>query len=222
MEKDKQRQKKIKDIEDFTQSLKNQKDEEGNQIVEFPEDFDEMVQVATDHASLAKASNKSEEHVDWLVVYQAKHSKEKGDENYRKKMMKIRELDLIIAEKERQLKQIRSRDSEIDLNSEDSSRNSVFITRPGAKNQAKSVSSYQSRSMPNDKILKNIELAGNYKGHYSLIDRLGNNEKDKLNSLLEGAESNAIVEYPGIIPESANARIAEIDAQLRNMIPEKD
>ncbi|CAG9317764.1 unnamed protein product [Blepharisma stoltei] len=218
---EKARQKRIKEIEDFTESLKNQRDEEGNKIVEFPEDYEEILQTATDHAVLAKEANQEEENVNWIQVYQAKHAKEKEDTKYRQKMERIKQLDLVIAEKEKQLRDIRSRDSESDRRSVDS-KESVFITRPGAKSQAHSVSSISTRAQPKDKILKNIEAASNYKGHYSLIDRLGNSDKTKLDRLLQEADSKAIQEYTGIISNDTSKRLEEIDAALRNMVPQSD
>ena len=201
----------MKKLEEFAEQIRNQKDEFGNSLIEFPEDFDEIIESAVEYKK-----NNGTEDVDWLEVFKSRHEHEKIDESYRKKREKIRELDLILKEKEKMLRELRtSRGSERSKDSESNSSNkgSVFITK---------VKTRQNQNKPlrpsENFIKKNIESVEDFKATGSKIDKLSQRDKERLAIIEE--KLGTIEEYSGILPEDSVLRLEEIDKALRNYIPQ--
>ena len=212
-----EREKRVKEIQNFTEQLRTKKDEEGNPIVEFPENFDEIVDTSHEYRSV------SDETVNWIEVYQKRKELEEKDQNFKQRMQKIKELDALLNQKEQQVKS--SRGSKRTAYSDHSysptpSNRSLFFT--GVRTKTPSYAPSSSKTTKSDKIQKNIELAGSYKGHHSLIDKLTTQEKQRIDKLLENSEGNlySIEEYTGIMSEEQSARLKEIENSLKKMNPQ--
>ena len=218
-----ERERLIKTISSFTDYLKEKEDEEGNKIVEFPQNFQEIVEFAVEHSVSMKQLDESytPEDINWLQVYDQK--KNNTNPEHQKALAKIRALDRTLEEIERKHKQLKLQWSKEDLK-DSISNEPVFITRVKSRKHSisqNSISKISRASLP-DKILKNIETASSYKGHYSFIDRLASSEKVKLNRLLEEGKSALvrIEENTGIIPDESIERLSEIDDKLKRYVPE--
>lgn len=107
-----EREKKAKEIARFVTYLKTHTDTEGHRVVEFPENYEEILETAVMAASLPGA-----ETINWVQYYESK----KDDEKYQKDMEPIKALDLVLTE------------AELKLRKENDNHSSVFVT--GLKNQ---------------------------------------------------------------------------------------
>jgi hypothetical protein len=206
-----ERHEKMKRLLDYTEKLRSQKDEDGNNLIEFPEDFDEIVETAVEY----KKNNQNDPDINWLEVFRSKHEHEAIDEPYRKKREKIRDLDKVIKEKEKLLKDLRSsRESDRSKGSvkDSSSQDSVFITKLKSKQENKPVRPTQNF------IKKNIESLEEYKGPMSLIEKLSTEDQKRLAIIEERLD--IVEEYTGILPQESVSRLEEIDKALRNFIPQ--
>lgn len=219
-----ERERLIRSISSFTDYLKQQEDDEGNKIVDFPENFQDIVEFAVEHSVSMKQIDESytPEDINWLEVYDTKKNNSKPE--HQTALTKIKQLDKTLQDIERKHKQLK-----LQWSSEDSKdsidREPAFITHLKSRKHSYTPSSASSkisrRTLP-DKILKNIETASSYKGHYSFIDRLAGSEKEKLSRLLEEGklELARIDECTGIIPDESIERLSEIDDKLKKYVPE--
>lgn len=205
-----ERLEKMKKINDFVENLKNKRDDEGNLLVELPENYEEILETAVEYR---KINNKDPE-VGWIQVFQARKEHESIDEEYKKRREKIKELDLVLKEKERALKALKSgrssaKGSKTDENAE---KDSFFLT----KVQTRSVKKAKVYSEQNF-IKKNIEYAEEERLG-SMMDRLSDKEKLRL---AEIEDSIGQKEVPtDIFVPSELERLQEIDQKLRNFIPQ--
>lgn len=197
-------------MQKYIEELKNKKDDLGNNLIDLPEDFDEMVETAVEYKK-----NMGNDDVNWVEVYSSRREHEAKDEAYRKKREKIRQLDLVLKQKEKAYKDMRSSRESSRTNqsvAESSGKDSVFITKVKTKGQAKTVRPTQ------DFVKKNIEIVDEYKQTPSMIDRLSNKEKERLLEIED--KLDVIEEYTGILPEESVNRLEDIDKRLRNMVPQ--
>lgn len=198
---------KMQKMQKLIESLRNQKDDLGNNLVEFPEDFDEMVETAVEYKK-----NHNFDDVNWVEVFQSKHEHEAKDEKYKKKRDKIRELDRVLKQKEKYLKDLRSsRESDKSSRTETPS-GSVFITKVKTKNEVRTV-----RPTANF-VKKNIENIEEYKGGSYLTEKLTDRDQYRLALIEENLDT--IEEYNGILPQDSALRLEEIDRTLRNYVPQ--
>ena len=161
--------------------------------------------------------NHNSDDVNWVEVFQSKHDHEASDAVYRKKREKIRELDRVLQQKERQLKELRSsRDSHRsqDSGAETPSKGSVFITKVKTRTGNNANPPRPTQNF----VKKNIEIAEEYKGPGFLTDKLSDRDKYRLAVIEENIDS--IEEYNGILPQESVSRLEEIDRALRNYVPQ--
>jgi len=197
-------------INDFVENLKHKRDDEGNLLMELPDDYEEMLETAIEYR---KINNKDPE-VSWVQVYQARKEHEIIDEEYKKRREKIVELDLVLKEKEKALRALKSgrssaKGSKTDENAE---KDSFFLT----KVQTRSVKKPKVYSEQNF-IKKNIEYAEEVRLG-SMMDRLSDKERLRL-AEIEDSIGQKEVPTDIFVPGELE-RLEEIDQRLRSYLPQ--
>jgi hypothetical protein len=101
----------MEEIQRMTSALRTKRGEDGELIVEYPANFDDVMEYALEQDSYRRENDTSYagDQVNWLEVYRAKESIENQDTKLLAKRRKIRLLDRKIREKEQQLAEVRSR-----------------------------------------------------------------------------------------------------------------
>jgi len=178
--------------------------------MELPDDYEEMLETAIEYR---KINNKDPE-VSWVQVYQARKEHEIIDEEYKKRREKIVELDLVLKEKERALRALKSgrssaKGSKTDENAE---KDSFFLT----KVQTRSVKKPKVYSEQNF-IKKNIEYAEEVRLG-SMMDRLSDKERLRL-AEIEDSIGQKEVPTDIFVPGELE-RLEEIDQRLRSYLPQ--
>jgi hypothetical protein len=234
------------EIQRTTSALRTKRGEDGELLVQYPANFDDVMEYALEQDSYRRENDASYtgDQVNWLEVYHAKESVENQDTKLLAKRRKIRLLDRKIREKEQQLVEVRSRVS-TESRSTDSF-DPTFVTKGTRIRRASpelSRSSKYSRRTQNEMgsragesevnslraggkggrghiVQRNIDNAKNYKSTLYLTERLSESEKSRLSQLTED-QSLALVPLTALISEGSLSRLGEIDETLKTYIPEE-
>lgn len=201
------------------QAMKDQMNDDNLPIVQFPNDFDEILENCYEHDSYAREIDEDFtpllDGTDWISLSITENPTPDA-KNFRKEREKIRKLDRILRQKGG------SRGKE-DLGFDDP----TFITKKGGpsrppRSATKSVNSMQTTSTKRtigDKVQQNIDNA--FSDVKSLTDRLSIANKSRLGALMSSdAQSLVPIDEESRLMTPANeSRIAEINDQLRSYVP---
>lgn len=201
----------MKKMNDFVENLKNKKDDDGQLLLQLPEDYEEILETAVEYR---KIYNKDPD-VGWIEVFQAKKEHECIDEEYKKRREKIKALDLVLKEKERALKAIRSsRASHRSSKPEEvPEKDSFFLTKVKTRSvqKPKKIYSEQNFIQKNKEYLEDMKIS-------SMMDRLTDKEKLRLMEIEENLDKPE--EQTDLILPDELIRLEEIDQKLRTYIPQ--
>ena len=210
-----ERLERMKKLNDFAESLKNKRDEEGNLMIDLPENYDEILEMAVEY----KKYHLDDPDVSWMQVYDEKQKHEEIDLEYKKRRDKIKQLDLVLKEKEKMLKELKtSRLSQrsqksVSKESDSPSKDSFFLTKVKTRTQKK-----QKVYSDQDFVKKNAEFIEEVKQGF-MINRLTLAEQRRLLEI-EGSLNEKEENFENILVEDEIQRLEEIDKKLRNFVPQ--
>mmetsp|Transcript_34346 Transcript_34346/g.60164 ORF Transcript_34346/g.60164 Transcript_34346/m.60164 type:complete len:647 (+) Transcript_34346:1691-3631(+) len=217
---------KIDEIAKRTEELKRKRGEDGELIVNYPADFDDIMEYAIEQDSFRRENDLSytgNEQINWVALYRSKEACEGEDPILLEKRRKIKLLDKRIRQKEQKLKEIRSRSRLTESQSVDSY-DPTFVTK-GTRLRKKSPDSFKSRPSRRSEtqnfpiVQRNIDNAANIKSRQYLTERLTEQEKEYLERLVE-SNSTALVPVSSLLNDMSISRLQEIDESLKHYVPE--
>jgi hypothetical protein len=209
-----ERLERMKKLNDFAEGLKNKRDEDGKLMIEMPEDYEEILEMAVEY----KKIHSDDPDVSWIQVYQARQEHEKIDLEYHRRRQKIKQLDLVLKEKEKMLQALKvSRlsarsNKSTSKDSESPSKNDFFLTKVKTK-PAKKQKVYSEQ----DFVKKNTEFIEEVK-QGSMITRLSYAEQLRLAEIEKNLDKKE--EFDDLLMKEEITRLEEIDKSLRTFIPQ--
>lgn len=189
-------------IQAATDALLSRLDEDGERLIQMPEASEDILQMMYEMQSLDRADVPES----CIEAYEKRAAIISQNERNQAEWAKIRELDEVIATKERELRAIEGRTPSIASSISSSTDRPTFVTH-----YKKSVSVAQRP----DKVQRNVELAGNPNAKYSMVERLQKKEKDRLLELEADEDTR-----PAIYAADMQ-KIALIDEKLKAFVPKE-
>ena len=191
-------------IQTATEALLAKLGEDGEKLVQMPEKTENILQMVYEMQSL----DRTDVPENCIEAYEKRAAIIRQNERNQEEWEKIRQLDLIIDAKERELRAVEGIIPSIASSVSSSTDRPTFVTH-----YKKSVS-VSSAKMP-DKVQRNLELAGRSEARYSMVERLQKKEKDRLMELEAGVEPS-----PALY-DADMRKIALIDEKLKAFVPKE-
>jgi len=191
-------------IKAATEAMLARLDEDGEKLVQMPEKSEDILQMVYEMQSL----DRTDVPENCIEAYEKRAAIISQNERNQAEWAKIRELDEVIAAKERELRAVEGSTPSIASSISSSTDRPTFVTH-----YKKSVSVASAQRA--DKVQRNMELAGNPDAKYSMVERLQKKEKDRLLELESGAEAR-----PAIYAADMQ-RLARIDEKLKAFVPKE-
>ena len=184
-----------------TDELLSREDEDGFKLIELPAKYEDILEMVYEMQSADRDNVAS----NCIEVYEKREAIISQNEKNQQEWEKIRELDRIIARKEKELKEIEGNPTLVSGMSTDRPTFVTHYKKPASVTSAK----------VQDKVQKNIELASNPAARFSMIERLPKKEKDRLAELEEEKDPKPV------LYSTEMQKLAAIDEKLKAFVPQE-